>query len=383
MNNHIYNSWLEINLDYLKNNIEQIRGHIGTECEIMAVVKSNAYGHGAVTIVKYLQKNCNIKYFSVANIWEALELRREEIDAPILVMSSLMDSQLEEAVKNDITITLFNSETAKKIDEIGKRIGKRPRVHIKIDSGLRRIGLIPGEELQAFAEQIKSTENLDIEGVYSHFAESGNEDKTFTYEQLGIFNEGVSQLRENGIDPKYIHCAASQAILEVPESHFNLVRSGKLTYGYHGMSHENKTIELKPILSWKSAITNILELKKGESIGYSRTFTADKDMKVAVVSVGFGDGYSSLLSNKGSIIINGIKAPIIGRICMDSTFIDITGLDDVRIGDVVTILGREGDAEITKNEICSITGQQVSEIIANIGRRVGRFYTGNSSNQTI
>ena len=177
----------------------------------------------------------------------------------------------------------------------------------------------------------------------------------------------------------YIHSASTQAILELPESHFNLVRAGKAIYGYHGMDHEFNKITLKPILEWKAVITNINQLLPGESIGYSRTFTADKKMSIAVIPVGFGDGYSSLLSNKGNVIINGKKVPIVGRICMDSFFADITDVENVKIGDVATILGEVDGVKIEKSDICYITGAQVSEVLAVIGRRIARIYISNEN----
>lgn len=376
MNMNLYNSWLEINLDDLTNNVKQVRSIINPECVVMAVIKSNAYGHGALEIARHLENNCNINYFAVANIWEALELRESNINSSILVLGGLVSGeQLEEAVKNHITITLFDINTAKKIAEVANKLGKVSKIHIKIDSGLRRIGFRPGDELQEFLMQLKEIDGLEIEGAFSHFSESGSLDKTFTLEQLDIFKKGLEQLKSNGIEPKYIHCAASQAILELPQSHFNLVRAGKLIYGYHGMDHEYNGISIKPILKWKAIISNITKVYKGESIGYSRSFIANKDMIIAVVAVGFGDGYSSLLSNEGSVIISGIKRPIVGRVCMDSCFIDITNLEDIHIGDVVTVLGEDGNMKITKEEICAISKVQVSEVIANIGRRVCRVYT--------
>lgn len=369
-----YNSWLEINLDYLSENIESIKSLVDTDCKIMAVVKSNAYGHGAIAVSKYIEKRYPDAHLAVADVWEGLELRNAGIKLPILVLGPISDDQLEEAVEHDLSITLFSVNNAKIASDISIRLNRDVKSHIKIDSGLRRIGFKPGEELQEALNTFRSLSGLNIEGVYTHFAESGSQDKTFTTQQLIIFNKGLNQLRENKIDPKYIHSAATQAILEFPGSHFNLVRAGKAIYGYHGMDHEFNKITLKPILEWKAVVTNINQLLPGESIGYSRTFTASKKMSIAVIPVGFGDGYSSLLSNKGSVIINGKKVPIVGRVCMDSCFADITDVENVRIGDVVTILGEAGGVKIEKSDICNITRAQVSEVLAVIGRRIARIY---------
>ena len=378
-----YNSWLEINLDYLSDNIESIKSLIDPNCEIMAVVKGNAYGHGAVAVSKYLEKTCTNIQLAVANVWEGLELRRANIKLPILVLGPIPDDQLKEAIENDLSITLFSIHIAKLVSNISKEIGKNTKVHIKIDSGLRRIGFKQGEELQKFIYSIKNLQALDIVGVFTHFAESGAIDKSFTLQQLDIFKKALKQLKENNISPRYIHCANSQAILELPESHFNLVRAGKAIYGYHGMDHEYSKIKLKPMLEWKAVITDLEQLLPGESIGYSRTFTAGKNMRIAVIPVGFVDGYSSLLSNKGSVIIKGEKASIVGRVCMDSCFADITDIEDVQIGDVVTFLGEDGKEKIEKSDICNITGVQVSEVISTIGRRVTRIYTINSRHISI
>lgn len=369
-----YNSWVEINLDYLSDNIRNIKSLLSPDCEVMAVVKSNAYGHGAIAISKYIEKMYPTAQLAVADAWEGLELRKAGIKLPILVLGPISDDQLEEAVYNDLSITLFNIGNAKLVSDISIRLNKTSKVHIKIDSGLRRIGFKPGEELKRAIDILKNLTGLDIIGVYTHFAESGALDKTFTKGQLEIFNKGLNQLRENNIDPKFVHSASTQAILELPGSHFNLVRAGKAIYGYHGMDHGYDKISLKPILEWKAVITNINQLLPGESIGYARTFTASKKMSIAVVPVGFGDGYSSLLSNRGSVIINGKKVPIVGRVCMDSCFVDITGLENVKIGDIATILGEDNGEKIDKFDICKITGAQVSEVLAIIGRRVARIY---------
>jgi len=374
MNELLYNSWLEIKLDYISHNINQMRTIIDSNCDIMCIVKSNAYGHGAIEVSRHLIDNCNIPYLGVANIFEALELRNAEIQTPILVLGTITEPQLEAAIKNNITITLFDIGTARKVVELSIKHNIIPKVHIKIDTGLRRIGLRPGEELEYFLEQIKDMKELNIEGVFTHLADSGNIDKSFTKEQLISFNKGLKQLSERNINPRYIHCAASQAILEVPDSHFNLVRAGKVTYGYHGMDHECQNVDLKPVLSWKAVIQNIKKLYAGESIGYSRTFMAEKDMLIAVIGVGFSDGFSSLLSNKGSVIIGGKIVPIVGRVCMDSCFADISDLENIKVGDVVTLLGEENGIKIDKSDFTKITGFQISEVIANIGRRVGRFY---------
>lgn len=373
-----YNSWVEINLDYLSDNIESIKSLIDPNCEILAVVKGNAYGHGAIGVSKYIEKTCTKAQFAVANVWEGLELRQANIKSPILVLGPIPDYQLEEAIENDLSITLFNINIAKLVSSISKKLNKKTKVHIKIDSGLRRIGFKPGEELQEFINSIKNLKALDIVGVFTHFAESGSLDKSFTLQQLDIFKKGLNQLKENNISPRYIHCANSQAILEVPESHFNLVRAGKAIYGYHGMDHEYSKIKLKPILTWKTVITDIEQLLPGESIGYSRTFTSNSNMRIAIMAVGFADGYSSLLSNKGSVIINGKKASIVGSVCMDSCFADITNIEDVQIGDIVTVLGEDGNEQIQKPDIRNITGYALSEIIAIIGRRITRTYIINS-----
>lgn len=378
-----YNSWVEINLDYLSDNIESIKSLIGPNCEIMTVVKGNAYGHGAIGVSKYIEKTCTKVQLAVANVWEGLELRQANIKSPILVLGPIPDYQMEEAIENDLSITLFNINTAQLVSRISKKLNKNTKVHIKIDSGLRRIGFKPGDELQEFINSIKDLQAIDIVGVFTHFAESGAVDKSFTLKQLDIFNKGLNQLKENSISPKYIHCANSSAILEVPDSHFNLVRAGKAIYGYHGMDHEFSKIKLKPILEWKAVITDIEQLLPGESIGYSRTFTSSSNMQIAIMPVGFADGYSSLLSNKGSVIINGKKASIVGSICMDSCFADITNIEDVQIGDIVTFLGKDGDEEIQKPDICKITGYSLSEVISIIGRRIARTYIINSEHVSL
>lgn len=377
-----YSSWLEINLDYLSDNIESIKSLVGPNCEIMAVVKSNAYGHGAIEVSKHIERVYNHAQLAVATVWEGIELRHANIKIPILVLGAIPDDQLEEAIEHDLTIALFNINIAKVVSDISKKLNKNIKVHIKIDSGLRRIGLKPGGELQEFINAIKGLQTLDIEGVFTHFAESGALDKSFTLQQLNIFNKGVSQLKDNNISPKYIHCANTQAILEIPESHFNLVRAGKAIYGYHGMDHESNKITLKPILEWKAVITSLKQLLPGESIGYSRTYTASTKMLIAVLPVGFADGYSSLLSNKGSVIVNGKKAPLVGRVCMDSCFADVTDIENVQLGDIVTFLGEVKDVKIEKSDICNITGAQVSEVISVIGRRVGRIYMSNREHVT-
>lgn len=369
-----YNSWVEINFENLAYNVERIKSLLEPNCEIMGVVKSNAYGHGAVEIAKFLINECGISQLALATLCEGIELRNAGINVPLLVFGVIPNLQLEQAVNYDLTIALFRIDTAKNLSEIAKKLDKNAKVHIKIESGLGRIGVRPGEELQELINTIKELSGLDIEGAFTHFSESGAIDKSYTFEQLSKFQDGIRQLQDNDIKPKYLHCANTQAILEVPESHSNLVRAGKAIYGYHGMDHEFSKINLRPILQWKTTIGHIKYVFPGESLGYSRTYTADSKRKIATLPFGFGDGYSSLLSNKGHVIIKGKKAPVVGRICMDQCLVDVTDIEDVGVGDIVTILGVDGKEKIGVMDLSKLTGLQPTEIVSSIGRRVERTY---------
>lgn len=366
-----------IDLNKLDKNIRALKRLItANQCnaEYMAVVKANAYGHGAVEVSKQAIKS-GAKWLAVAMPEEGAQLREAGIKAPILVLGAIDESAAKLIVEYDLTQTVFSEDIVKLLNELGKKYDKRVPVHIKLDTGMGRIGIRDAKELVHFIEIIKNLPYIDHQGIFTHFATADEKDKNFTQEQFNKFMDMLAMCKAHDIDFRYIHAANSAASIEYPNTYFDIVREGIAMYGYYPSTQiDTEKVVISPILEWHSKIVHIKEVETGCSIGYGRTFITDKNMKIATIPVGYADGYNRLLSNTGHVLVRGQKAPILGRICMDQTMIDISHIPGVTKGDDVILIGSQGQNTITADDIAKLCHTISYEILTSISSRVERLY---------
>jgi alanine racemase len=362
------NSWLEIDLNNLSSNIDFLRDLLLPGTKMMAVVKAEAYGHGSVEIaLKASEKK--IDYLGVATIAEAKILRKAGINLPILVLGSVFPEQIHIALKYDVEITLASPENIKNTEAIAGALGKEAKVHLKIDSGMGRVGVRP-EYLMKSLELLKEAKNLNLKGVFTHFAESENPDFRFTAKQLKVFQECVVIIKDSGFDSQVIHAANSSATLIHPESHLDMVRVGLAMYGIG----DPETPGLAPVMSLKSRIINMKEIPEGRSLGYGRSFFTARDSLIGIIPVGYADGFPRVLSNKQDVLIRGKRCPVVGNISMDQCLVDLTGLENPVVGDEVILLGKSGNEEITAREWAAKSYRIPYEVLCGFGNRLPRIY---------
>ena len=355
----------------IRHNFECIKKSIPDNVKIMPVIKADGYGHGALIFAKAMEDKSD--YFAVAILEEALELRQSGINIPIMLLGYTNPICFEEALNNDITITILSKDDAKILSETAKSMGKTAKIHIPIDTGMGRIGFSPDENAIEEILEIASLENIFLEGIFTHFATSDEEDKEFTHLQADRFKKFKAMLENKGLDVKIYHCANSGAIIGHKEFSFDMVRAGIILYGlYPSDEVDKKELDLKPVMSLESHISFVKTIKKGDSVSYGRTFTAEKEMKIATIPVGYADGYPRLLSNKGRVIVRGEYAPIVGRICMDQFMIDVTHIENVNVGDRVILMGSQGDRTVSAEEIAEYAQTINYEISCGISKRVPR-----------
>ncbi len=365
---------LEINLKNLKSNIINIKEYIdkssqGKHIEILAMVKADAYGAGIVEVASVLEK-LNINYLGVAYLKEAKLLRENKIKSNIVVFSGLLPEDIEEAVNTKASYAITNIDIAIKLNEACKKYGKKANIHIAIDTGMGRIGVLP-KNITEFAKEIKKLDNLEIEGIFSHFS-SADSDRLYTYKQNEIFKECIYELDRAGIKYKFIHICNSIGIAEYSGSYNNMVRLGIGMYGYLDKTVLDRcNLNLKGIFKLSAPICDIRKIDKGEAIGYSKTYITDKETKIATIQIGYADGLNRSLSNKYALTVKGKEAKILGNICMDMTMIDVTNIDNIKVGDYVDLFDFEDDK---LNQIANICKTINYEIISTIGKRVDRIY---------
>jgi alanine racemase len=355
----------EIDLKNLSNNLKLVKSRTGNK-KILAVVKADAYGHGAVTISKHLLKN-RVAMLGVASAAEGMELRDAGIKAPIVVFFDTKN--IDAFLKYDLTPVVFDLDTAKKISIAASQKKKVVPIHIKVDTGMGRVGFDPEKALKAIPNMAK-LKNIKVEGLMSHFSDADLKNKRFAHQQIRKFNRVIASLKEIGITFKYIHMANSAAVLTLPESHFNMVRPGIMLYGY-GCCESDK---LRPVMSLRSKVLFVKSVPKGTPISYGRTFVTKRRSTIATIPVGYADGYNRILSNKGRVIINGKFAPIAGRVCMDAFMVDATGIPNVNRNSEAILIGSKGRKKITADDIAGLTGTIPYEVLTSIGKRVERVY---------
>ncbi len=367
--------WAEIDLDNIAYNIKQIRKNVSEKTKIMGVVKADAYGHGCIEISKTLLFN-GADMLGVAIVDEGVLIRRNNIFVETLILGYTPPQKLADVVLNNLTQTIFSFEMAKNLSETAKKLNKTAEMHIKVDTGMSRLGFLPNEESLNEIIEISKMPNVKITGIYTHFAVSDEEDKTFTFEQYSKFMEFINSIEKNGVKIQNIHCSNSGAILDLKQFNCDIVRAGIILYGLMPSAHV-KSIDLKPAMSLKTQISYIKELPEGVSVGYGRTYFTNKKTKIATIPVGYADGYLRNMSNRGRVIINGEYADVIGNICMDQFMVDITHIEGVAPADEVILFGKSSDKEITIDEIAKLQNTINYEVVCNIGKRVPRVYMKN------
>jgi alanine racemase len=355
-------TWIEIDLDAIAQNVKNITQLIGEKKELMAVVKGNAYGHDILEVSSVVLNNGATR-LAVARLEEGIFLRKAGITVPILILGLTLKQQAELLVSYNITPTVCEYEMIKKLSESAIKEDKVIKVHLKVDTGMGRIGIFPHDILR-FIKRIRDLKNVEIEGIFTHFSVADEKDKTYTEEQFRRFMEVLTVLEEEEIKIPIKHVGNSATLLDLPHMWLDLVRPGISIYGLYPSTEVQKTIKLIPAHSFKTRIVFLKELSMGESIGYGRTYTTNqRRTKVASLPLGYADGYNRLLSNQGEVLVRGRRFPIIGRICMDQSTIDVSSLLEVKIGDEVVLWGRQGEEEITVEEIAEKIGTINYEIV--------------------
>lgn len=370
--------YAKIDLDAIEYNMIQMKKRLGKNGRFIAVIKTDGYGHGAVPIAQLFEDTEYVWGFAVATLDEAVILRREGIKKPILVLGCIFPEQYETMIRYEIRAAAYCSEIAEGISKTAEQMKKKAYLHIKIDTGMGRIGFPVTEESADCISHICSLPYVEAEGMFTHFARADEADKTYTNIQHDKFLWMAQVLEERGVQIPYQDCDNSAGIIDFPSYRHDLARAGISLYGlYPSDEVEKEKVPLKPALELISHVTFVKEVEAGTSISYGGTFVAEKKMRVATIPVGYGDGYPRSLSNKGEVLIHGRRAKILGRVCMDQFMVDVTDIPDVKFMDEVVLIGRSGDGFIPVEELSEISGRFNYEFVCCLGKRIPRVYIRN------
>lgn len=371
-----YRTQAEIDLDAVEYNYNSVREKVGNDVKILGVIKADAYGHGAVEIGRLLDGKCD--FFGVACIEEALELKKAGIKIPVLILGYVFPKDYEKVVEYDIRIPIFSYESAFELSKEAKKQNKKVPFHFCVDTGMSRIGFQVNEESADECKKICQLENIYPEGIFSHFATADEKDLTKALAQRDRFKAFIKMLEDRDIDVEIKHINNSAGIMNFDE-YFDMCRMGIITYGlYPSNEVDAKLLSIKPVMKWTACVTHIKNLEPDREISYGGTFKTESTRKIATVPVGYADGYPRCLSNLGKVIVNGQFAPIVGRVCMDQFMIDVTDIENVNVGTKVTLIGREGDACLSMEEVSELAHSFNYELPCRISRRVDRVYIKDS-----
>lgn len=370
--------YARIDLDAIEANVKQMKKNLGPNTQIIAVVKADGYGHGALPITKTLEDIPYIWGFAVATLDEAVVLKKEGIQKPVLVLGCVFPDQYAQMLNYEIRMNVYTEEMAQSISQIAKEKGLMAYMHIKLDTGMTRLGFDESDASIEAITRISKLPNVCMEGIFTHFAKADETDKTFSEKQIREFVRMTNCLKDRGVAFPYEHCGNSAAIIDLPEANFDLVRAGISLYGLYPSEEVNKEqVVLKPAMELKSHVAFVKEIEAGIPISYGGTFVSKENMKVATIPVGYADGYPRSLSNKGYVLIRGQKAPIVGRICMDQFMVDVTHIPGVEFGDSVTLIGTDGMQTITVEELGELSGRFNYEFVCDLGKRIPRVFVSN------
>ncbi|MCR5702426.1 MAG: alanine racemase [Lachnospiraceae bacterium] len=363
----------DIDLSAIRRNIETMKGCVPEGKKLLAVIKANAYGHGSVQVARALDDLSD--YYGVACIEEAIELRKAGITKPILILGYTHDSQFEQLVNYDITQTIYTYVQAATLSKVAKRIGKTAKIHIKLDTGMNRIGFKCNADSVFEIVKISKLPGLNMEGVFTHYFKADSVDKTSAMEQLARYTKMVDWLEEAGIHFSIRHISNSAGIMEMPNDTYDMVRSGISTYGlYPSEEMDKEACVLYPAMSFKSHVSHVKVVEAGETVGYGGTYELPCEKRIATVGVGYADGYPRALSNKGRVLVRGEFAPIVGRVCMDQIMIDVSDITGVTVGDEVVLFGKQGGKMIPVEEPADMSSSFNYEFVCDVNRRVPRVF---------
>ena len=364
-------TFAEIDLSAIAFNIKEIKKFV-FPAQVMAVVKADGYGHGSVQVAKTALEN-GATYLGVALVEEGIQLRQMGIQSPILVFGGAFYEQLQEFVNFNLEITVYKKDIAEKLSRIALEQQHPINVHIKIDTGMGRVG-VPFDDALPFIEFVNNLDGIFLKGLYTHFATSDEKDKQYANLQFKRFQSLINQLDKEGIHIPLKHAANSGAILDMPETYLDMVRPGIMMYGYYPSNETKESVAIKPAMTFKSKISYIKDVTKNTALSYGRKFITDKPTRIATLPVGYADGYNRLLTNKGMVKIRGKKFPVVGRVCMDLILIDLGNNKNIQIGDEVILFGKQEDNAFTVNEICELVDTIPYEVTCWISKRVPRKY---------
>ncbi len=368
-------AWAEVNLDNIAHNVKEIRRLTDKKAEIMGVVKADAYGHGVMEVARTLIEN-GVTRLAVSMLDEAIQLRKNGISLPILILSYTDPRRAQEIILNDVTQTVFSHDLAEALSEAAVRLNKNVKIHIKIDSGMTRVGFMPGYSAVKNVIKISKLPKIIIEGLFTHFASADEMDRSYTYMQFEKFMSIVSELNRIGIYIPVKHVCNSAGVIEFPEMHLNMVRPGIALYGMYPSDEVHKDrIDLRPAMTLKANIILVKDVETDTCISYGRIFKTQRQSRIATLPIGYADGYTRLLTNKGKVLVNGQQVPIVGKICMDQCMIDVTDVEgEVNVGDEVVLFGNQNGNEISIEDLAAKMGTINYEIACIIGKRIPRAY---------
>ncbi|MCF7907402.1 MAG: alanine racemase [Candidatus Omnitrophica bacterium] len=361
--------WIEVDLAALSSNFKAIKAYLEPKTKIIATIKQSAYGHGLVPVAKQLKKD-GVDIFGVGSIEEALALREAGFDSPVIVLTAVLSNFCNLFLEHKVIPTIVDLEFAKKLNRLAKKMGRKVAVHVKVDTGMGRLGF-HYKQADQFVRELAKLKNIILEGIYTHFP-AADSDPGFTQYQIDAFNGFIEQLKTEGISFKYQHCANSIGLLRYSHTYFNMVRPGLILYGVKPQAEVD--IGIKPVLSLKSRIVFIKQVKKGSGVSYGRTYIAKNNRNIATVAVGYADGYPWSLSNKSKVLIKGKFFELVGRVCMDHIMIDLKGRSDIKVGEEVILIGESKTKKILAEDLAELAQTIPYEIVSRLSERIPRIY---------
>lgn len=371
--------WAEVDLAAISHNINEIRRITSPSAKVMAVVKANGYGHGAVEVSRTALA-CGADWLGVARVAEGVSLRESGIEAPVLILGYIPPEQSGEVVRNRLSQAVYTRDMALSLARAAAAEGLRAKVHFKVDTGMGRIGWVAGPGAVREILELARNPHLEVEGIFTHFAAADASDKRYTLEQYSKFMEIILELRKNGLEIPLRHAANSAAIMEMPETHLDLVRAGIIVYGlYPSDEVDHGILKLRPAMSLKTEVAYVKKVPAGFKVSYGCTYTTKAPTVIATLPLGYADGYTRLLSSKGEALLHGRRAPVVGRVCMDQVMVDVGHIPGVKVGDEAVLFGRQGEQEITADEVAAKLGTINYEVVCMVSYRVPRVYTGSGS----
>jgi len=375
----VFPVWAEVDLAAISHNVHEIRKKASSSAKVMAVVKANAYGHGAVEVSRTALAS-GADWLGVARVVEGIALRESGIEAPVLVLGYITPEQSVEVVRSRLSQAVYTREMALALARVAATEGLKAKVHLKVDTGMGRIGWVVGSGAAREILELARNPHLEVEGIFTHFAAADMADKKYTLEQYARFMEIIMELRKNGLEIPLRHAANSAAIMEMPETHLDLVRAGIIVYGlYPSAEVDHGILKLRPAMSLKANVAYVKNVPAGFKVSYGCTYTTKAPTVIATLPLGYADGYARLLSSRGEALLHGLRAPVVGRVCMDQVMVDVGHIPGVKAGDEAVLLGRQGDQEISADEVAAKIGTINYEVVCMVSYRVPRVYMGSGS----